>query len=1458
MKIKHKGFYVGLLVLLVTVVGYVSFKGVSPLRAASDNYSLEHGDISSDNEKLLPVKLTINNPKDEELTFKATDLDTISYEDLVEGQTENDLSAIELVKFSEDSFTIKTKASKEPLIVQFFVRTFAGNKAKTGQISLANESGEVAKLSLDLPSIPEEKVVEQNYVAPRALSSLDVSTFAAPVNEKVVTLWSEFLSALTDPTVDKITLAADLTASSSASMVARPSLEIDGQGHEINFGTTTSYSITMPQASAGGSTLTVKDLKYTGNNTTSIFDASAANSNNWMINFENITTLTGASRALLTAANSVVTIRGTNVLNITRSSVMITAKEVYIQGTETERASVTVNDGSHFVSSSIANGKFLIENADITVEKVSSLFNVTGATSQFSIKNSKIVTTSIGNLIYGASIDITVNDSIFDIPSITNFIYGTLVNTTISNSKVNIPTNISGNFYRNNAANSSLVINEKSDINLTSTTTSDIIDASGVMSFIVDDSTFNANSVGQVFSNSAAGTDMIVQNKAQFTAYSRSNNVLKATAQVDITVKDEGTKLDVSGNSTQTAESGGIISIDAANSTLNVENKAYFKIHSLEPGSATPAVMIQSDGGSFNASGQSILDMISEGQSNPYAATVRFRLRGNMAFNVSGESQINLKKTTGGAPGIRMFGANNRILVSENSDFTVHNKGTGSPQAPGADNRGQGIIFYESSASGPHSFTLTDPGSRVKILADNGAGIDTWRPNTVSATEGTYFEVIGNTSSGAIFNTYGSRDLTFVLDKPMYYDFKNNGPGKALMSPGSSSTFQSIHSDVSLWVPKTGQANNGNDGNPFRSWTLVDYSLKGSNMLFDTSSDPTFNTGTDSFGTQGINRFSRMSGNNANPIVDEIRTPTNADKFIFGHVSIPEGKDGFRDAWTDEVHVELEVQLPNETTKHKIYGTTVQDGDTGKYSIHGEEARAGIFRADMSSLLPAGETFIPTGTKVNVVRAWRGSSDVPAPDDTTVHIGTPADVVHGDLWFTDTVTSLDVTPPTQAVVSSAVNNAAKQIKGTSDEDGAKVFVKVNGEWLKDSAGNAVTTTVAGGNWTIDLPSYIDKTAQVEVYLKDTTEITPLPSFVLPRTYTVEPDGVAGNLNEVATTYDSYTGYHDAVKGTTDDRFDPATLDTVADVIPDAPKLVKGVESSGGSTTSVGDILTYSLLVSNTKADSYDWTNVEISDVLAEGLTFDPTKHKVMIDNVEVGTDKYNYNETTRTLTIKVGDLSKPKPKSETDPTLIPKEVRVTFQVTVEQSAVDKDLKNTATAVGYSPQEDPFIVGPNDPNATLVPIDVTSNEVGLPGGPAFGILSFVSAPTALDFGIKTESLNGNTVAVNPDVVGDQLVVSDNRGNLQKWTMTATLLSPLSNGDAIFPDALHYVNGESDEVITGLAKPIFVHTNADVGEYNISEEEWVKKNNGFKIELAPGAVNKLGKYQATIQFSLEDTP
>uniref|UniRef100_UPI001ED8C3B6 hypothetical protein n=1 Tax=Enterococcus mundtii TaxID=53346 RepID=UPI001ED8C3B6 len=61
------------------------------------------------------------------------------------------------------------------------------------------------------------------------------------------------------------------------------------------------------------------------------------------------------------------------------------------------------------------------------------------------------------------------------------------------------------------------------------------------------------------------------------------------------------------------------------------------------------------------------------------------------------------------------------------------------------------------------------------------------------------------------------------------------------------------------------------------------------NTIRKTSDPESFNTST--FGPAGMTAYSRISANNARAVVDELRVPTNADKSIFGHVSIPEGSD---------------------------------------------------------------------------------------------------------------------------------------------------------------------------------------------------------------------------------------------------------------------------------------------------------------------------------------------------------------------------------------------------------------------------------------------------------------------------------------------------------------------------------------------------------------------------------------
>lgn len=70
-------------------------------------------------------------------------------------------------------------------------------------------------------------------------------------------------------------------------------------------------------------------------------------------------------------------------------------------------------------------------------------------------------------------------------------------------------------------------------------------------------------------------------------------------------------------------------------------------------------------------------------------------------------------------------------------------------------------------------------------------------------------------------------------------------------------------------------------------WNMVDFELTGSNFntIRKTSDPESFNTST--FGPAGMTAYSRISANNARAVVDELRVPTNADKSIFGHVSIP-------------------------------------------------------------------------------------------------------------------------------------------------------------------------------------------------------------------------------------------------------------------------------------------------------------------------------------------------------------------------------------------------------------------------------------------------------------------------------------------------------------------------------------------------------------------------------------------
>ncbi|MHC5218574.1 pectate lyase-like adhesive domain-containing protein [Enterococcus sp. LJL128] len=907
-----------------------------------------------------------------------------------------------------------------------------------------------------------------------------------------------------------------------------------------------------------------------------------------------------------------------------------------------------------------------------------------------------------------------------------------------------------------------------------------------------------------------------------------------------VEMSGQGTKINLtSDNSSFSTEEGATMRVQGHGSKFTLTDGA--ELYTSNKFSS--GMQMQSLGGEFNVSNGAKMHVVKDATTvgdYPLGAALRFRYFGEQTFNIdNGEVLVESRGTTSNA--VRMFSNKNQINVTNGGRFVVKNYGNGSSATNGG-NSGKGGIGYDAGSSDTQGFKLEGKNSSVDIFAAEGPAIYADTQLTAIVGKDTVFEVDGTTSGagygGAIRS---SSSLTFELDAPRYFDMRNSRVGGGYtLSANSSSKMTSKNSDLSVW-----KVGSNLEGNPYKTWSIFDYVLSNSNFSrIDSTNIPTeFNTSATSYGANGATDYSRMSANNAAAVIDEIRIPTNADKYIYGHASVPEGYDDARDAWTDEVYMDVVVKNADGTPAFTKTGVTIGKDDTSPgLSVYGEAARGGMFVIPVPN-----DVFMTEGMTVEVVAAWRGGAD---STSNRVHVSEPEDLKAG------IVTTIDVTPPTQAVSTENVTNATKQLKGTSDEDGAKVFVKVNGSWLKDDANQIVSTTVSGGAWTLNLPRYINKTDKVDIYLKDTTEINPEPTYTLPVTYTQEPDGVYGNINEEVDGYDSYVGYHDAVKvGNVDDRFDEALRKITADVLPDNPDLKKSVVSSGGATTSVGDELTYTLTVKNDKADSEDWTGVVLEDTLAAGMEFDSTDHGITIKQTDAGgtvtdvplqPDTFTYEPSTRVLSIKVGDI--PALYSYT----------VTFKTTVNNSKVGVDIKNTADANGYSPQEDnnPFIPGPINPAGPFKPITVTSNEIGVPGGEIHGTLQLISAPTSLEFGSQKENLNGKTRVEKPTVVGSPLVVSDNRGNLDQWKMLATLTTPFTNGSQVLPNALKYKAGNNEYTLTGVAQEILIHTHNLPGDYDITQNEWTAKGDGFVFEVPAGSIKKLGSYQAKLLFTLTD--
>ncbi|OTN77535.1 hypothetical protein A5886_002635 [Enterococcus sp. 8G7_MSG3316] len=504
--------------------------------------------------------------------------------------------------------------------------------------------------------------------------------------------------------------------------------------------------------------------------------------------------------------------------------------------------------------------------------------------------------------------------------------------------------------------------------------------------------------------------------------------------------------------------------INGASAELLVDNQSTISSRNLYGTS----IELETSNGQFTVDRGS--EVTVEGSSNRARGLIIFR-NGNNRLTVRNDGKLATKhvefdRLGSNTNAVAMHGSENRIRVTNGGALDLNNTHYSVKPADGTVDERYATLYL---GTGNNYFVIDNEAgvqsnslSRLVLINDYAAAmLSDGGHLTFEQQKDTIFIAEGSSSGDKEFGVFVAGDtMSFNVTEPFYYDFRNirRGGGDIF---GTKDGSELLLNDTFFSAWKSGRNFDHDADVMFSSKINVNY--EGRDFVTATSkNDPELTrllpslTGT----------VSRISANNAQPISQGYRQPTNADKSFIAEFGFKEGDHSIREAGTGEVTAEILVTFPNgQTETHRLSTqgaeSAYQTWEEAEQNITG---KAGRIKLTLPSLFEVGTTF-----EFLSVQRGEGSTAISIPDEELAAIGK--------------IEVLPIRPPAladfgQSLTIFTTDRSVRALPNSINQAGNRVNLYLNQTYIQH------TLVESDGSFALSLPEQLAENDVLQFVMED--------------------------------------------------------------------------------------------------------------------------------------------------------------------------------------------------------------------------------------------------------------------------------------------------------------------------------------------------------------------------------------